>query len=388
MKLRDISDIIDDIRHWDGRNVNRLFRLFRELKIAGGNPLDEFKRGGYKDLRSRELLAPDLLVDPKYPLPVRTPFYNVSRPNQEIAAETQRHNHVGGSDIPMIVRPNPVTGGPADLFYKKKSAKSGITTAPTAKMLAGKAMEGTIIKMAAEELPHLNLIPLRGRFISTKNKIIAGNPDGVALSKESGEPEFGFEVKYANGPGEKLWREGPPLYVIDQAIYYGWILHLPWKIIALVGEDIKIYDVDWDDILIKGKQYADQAVNWHEEYFAKDICPPVTPHDRCLNDELAADAENERVVKLTDELILRLKEWERLREEKRKAAKAFQDKDNELKSSILGSAIIDEEGVVFEYRTYIRNAVDYRKLKWDYPEVHDACLSAKDCVKAWLRGQK
>jgi len=205
-----------------------------------------------------------------------------------------RRGHIGASDSPQIVLPDPPFGGPIDVYNSKVF---GDHKAETEAMGMGNLLEGPGLDFLAKslkvELARASDTDLFRVSTGRDGGILAAIPDAIVIDKPAG-----CEVKYVNQSFAHLWGEEGTNEVPDhvavqvQHQMYVWELERVFVAVFIAGFSLSLrsYMVPRDDELIDDIIDADLA-------FWKNHIEPQVPPEGWTGPSLECLSRRSRVPK-------------------------------------------------------------------------------------------
>lgn len=185
-----------------------------------------------------------------------------------------RTKYIGGSDIAAILGVSPWRNV-VDLWMDKITPRVENGQNAAAKR-RGSRMEPYILDMIREE-HGLNIVACNQRYIDAEFGYMAAEIDFEYLDEETGQVENG-EIKTVHPFKAKEWGEVDtdqlPLHYVAQ-VQYGMGVKgaRRCRAFALIGDDLKAYQVERDDELITAMR--ERAAEFWTEYVLPQVQPPL-----------------------------------------------------------------------------------------------------------------
>ena len=237
----------------------------------------------------------------------------------------------------------------------------------------GTRLEPLIADKFAQEHPEWAIIEKKVIYCHHEQEWALANLDRLIICPKRGRGIL--EIKTASEYLKQEWDNGNiPDYYYVQLQWYMFIMNLDFGYFATLigGNKYREYEVYRDDELIA--QIVRLAEDFWHQYVQIRHCPPVDGSDACskLLARLYPKAKNETVLPLED--MDNIETYLSMKQQKKILETAIAEMENRLKSCLGDYEIGIAGSYKLKWENRIRNGVDSKRLKENYPEVYEECL--------------
>ena len=289
-----------------------------------------------------------------------------------------RSKGIGGSDVGAICGVNNWTS--ARQIYFNKTGQFQDQTEPSyaakERMHFGHVLESVVANEFEERNPEYCCIEADGTYSSKAFDFLLANVDRLVINLEDLNIAGILECKTASESMNEEWANGNvPMSYYYQVQHYMFVtgIHRAWICCLVGGNKFYQYDIFFDEQLYT-KHILPELINFWQNCVLKLQEPSTQAADDDFFNKLFASPTEEEPVELTtfDDLGDKLIALKIQQKELDKEIKALQA---QVKAELGEHTVGYSPSYEFKWSPRTRTGIDSTKLRSEYPEVYDDCIT-------------